>query len=121
MAAALKYFLYCVGLGLSLLWGLLLGGFHTAVESDPSYWAAIAFGWFVALIANLGLLLVPIAVEKGIAFKLVVAVMMIPAASFFVVVSMDAVSLSLHPAVIGIYFIGLLAYGLGYMMLLRGR
>jgi len=121
MVTAVKYFLYCVGLGLSLLWALLLGGFHTAVEPDPSYWATIAFGGFVALIANLGLLLAPIVVKKGVWFRLVVAISMIPAASFLVVAAGDAVSQALHPAVIGIFFIGIFAYGLGYVMLLRGR
>jgi putative exporter of polyketide antibiotics len=121
MAAALKYFLYCVGVGLSLLWGLLLGGFHMAVEPDPNYWTAVAFGCFIALIANLGLLLVPTAVEKGVAFKLMVAAGMIPTVAFLVVSGVGAVSQALHPAVTGVFFIGVFAYGLGFIMLLKGR
>ncbi len=75
MCAILKYFLYGVGVWLSVLLAMLLGGFHIAVEPEPHYWFVVMFGFVIGLLANLGLFLVPTAAKQGMGWKIGVALL----------------------------------------------
>jgi hypothetical protein len=125
MFIALQYFLYGVGVWLSVLLAVLLGGFHLAVEPEPHYWFVVVFGLLVGLLANLGLFLVPTAAKQGRWWKIAVALCMGPTASFLFTSSYDAVArwiagIPLVPIATGSYVLGALAYMLGYLLLVRG-